>query len=169
MRSNGNARYDGLEARVARAEERLRSQAERLRRQNDRLQRQQKLIDEIRPTANRAHALFEILGSQLGSIEERLQQLTEKVELGRYDATEVERTEARTLLEEVRDEHRRVRVRFGAVTGYEERIRRLESALADEMAAATALAQEAAAAGLVADAPEHGAVRLPDEDEPPAT
>lgn len=128
MRST-NRRYDELATRIEKSEARLKRQGERLR-------RHKAMLDEIRPAANRAHSLFEILGGQLGSVEERLQNLTEKVELGRYDATDDETAQARSLLEEIRDEHRRIRVKFGVVTRYEERIRRLESALAEEMAAA---------------------------------
>lgn len=147
-------------------EERVAKTEARLKRQNERLRRQKELLDEIKPAANRAHSLFEILGAQVGGIEERLQSLTEQVELGGYDATDEETAEARNLLEEVREEHARIRVRFGVVTRYEERIRRLESALAEEMAAAAKLAHEAALSGTVANAPTHGAVDIP--EDPPA-
>ena len=49
----------------------------------------------MRPAAYRSRALYEILGAQVGAIEERLQALTEKVELGRYDATDDEKAQAR--------------------------------------------------------------------------
>ena len=57
-------------------------------------------------------------------------------------------------------------LRFGAVTQYEERLRRLESALAEEIAMAAELAHEAAQHGALADAPTHGAVDLPDDQLP---
>lgn len=158
-------RVEALEQRLAKTQERQKRQGERLNRQDERLRRQRELLAEVKPTANRAHTLFEILGAQVGAIEERLQSLTEKVELGRYDATDEEGAQARTLLEEIREEHRRVRVRFGVVTRYEERVRRLESALAEEMAAAAELAHDAAMNGAVANAPTHGAVDIP-EDPP---
>jgi hypothetical protein len=161
------SRRFALEQRLARTEERLNRQGERLKRQDERLRLQKELMYEVRPAALRALSLFEILGAQIGAVEERLQSLTEKVELGRYDATDEEKAEARTLLEEVREEHHRIRVRFGVVTRYEERVRRLESALAEEMAAAAKLAREAAMNGAVADAPTHGAVDIP--EDPPAT
>jgi predicted nucleic acid-binding Zn-ribbon protein len=160
-------RLDALERRLGKTEERLTRQGERLKRQGERLRRQRALLDRANRTARRTHSLFEILSGQIGGIEERLQNLTEKVELGRYDATDEEKAQARTLLEEIREEHRRIRVRFGVVARYEERVRRLESALAEEMAAAAVLAHDAATNGAVAYAPAHGAVDLP--EDPPAT
>jgi hypothetical protein len=109
---------------------------------------------------------IDIKGKNLATgkpIEERLQDLTDKVEAGSYDATEDEKAEARSLIEAVREEHQRIRVRFGAVTRYEERLRRLESALAEEMAAAAELAHQAALNGALANAPTHGAVDLPED------
>ncbi len=49
------------------------------------------------------------------------------------------------------------------MTRYEERIRRLESALAEEMAAAAELAHQAAQHGALANAPTHGAVDIPED------
>lgn len=154
-RSSG---FDELAKRLARTEARLTRQGKRLRRNKE-------LLEEIKPAAHRAESLYEILAAQVGAIEERLSDLTEKVELGGFDATDGEKAETRNLLEEVREEHRRIRVRFGAVTRYEERLRRLESALAEEMAAAAELAQAAAQGGALANAPTHGAVDIP-EDPP---
>jgi hypothetical protein len=117
----------------------------------------------MKPVAYRVQSLLEILAAQVGAIEERLQDLTEKVEAGGFDATDGEKAETRSLIQEVREEHQRIRVRFGAVTRYEERLRRLESALAEEMAAAAELAHEAALHGALANAPTHGAVDMPEE------
>ena len=157
-----STRLELLEQRLAKSEARIKRQGTRLASLDERLRRQRALLDEVRPAAHRSRALYEILGAQVGSIEERLQSLTEKVELGRYDATDDDKAEARSLIEEIREEHRRIRVRFGIVARYEERVRRLESALAEEMAAAAKLAREAALNGAVADAPTDGAVDLPD-------
>jgi DNA repair exonuclease SbcCD ATPase subunit len=136
--------------------------AKRVTKQEEKLTRQRDRLDAITPTARRAHTLLEVLAAQNSAIEERLQSLTEQVERHGYDATDVEKTEARKLIDEVREEHRRIRVRFGVVTRYEERLRRLESALAEEMAAAAALAKEAAQGGALANAPTHGAVDIPE-------
>lgn len=157
-----STRLELLEQRLAKSEARIKRQGARLTSLDERLRRQRALLDEVRPAAHRSRALYEILGAQVGSIEERLQALTEKVELGRYDATDDETAQARSLIEEIRDEHRRIRVRFGVVARYEERVRRLEAALAEEMAAAAKLAREAALHGALADAPTEGAVDLPD-------
>jgi chromosome segregation ATPase len=155
-----------LARRLSEAEARLARQNERLTNQSTRLHRHRELIDEIKPTAWRAQTLMDILGAQIAGIEERLQNLTDKVEPISYDPTDDELDEARNLLAEVREEHRRIRVRFGVVTSYEERVRRLEAALAEEVAEAARLADEAARGGLLANAPTHGAVDLP--ADPPA-
>ena len=161
-----SAGFDQLKTRLAQAEARLARQDERLRRQSDRLHRQRELIDEIRLPALRAQIVMEILGAQISAIEERLESLTEKVHTsGGLNATDDEIAAGSALLDEVREEHRRIRVRFGVVTRYEERIRRLESALAEEMAAAADLAREAGLNGALANAPTHGAVDIPEEPE----
>ncbi|MGH8968568.1 MAG: hypothetical protein ACRDV1_01325 [Actinomycetes bacterium] len=194
-------RLEALDRRLANTEERLTRQSERLKRYDERLKRQgerlkgqgerlkghgeqlrehREVLKDVRRAATSAHNLFEILASQVGGIEERLQSLTEKVELDRYDATDEETAEARSLVEAIREEHRRIRVRFGVVARYEERLRRLESALAEEMAAAAELAREAARNGAVARAVTHGAVDISEdpteearptrrEETPPAT
>ena len=155
-----------LEGRLARVEDQLRSQGERLRSQRDRLDRQREALDEVSGAARRAPELFEILTSQVSAMEERLQGLLERVDLVSYDATGADQAEARSLIEEVREEHRRTRVKFGVVVSYEERLRRLEAALAEEMTAAAELAHEAALRGAVANAPTDGLVELPDEASP---
>jgi chromosome segregation ATPase len=162
-RSSG---VDELANRLAKTDARLTRQTERVTRLGDRLKRHKERLDELKPAAYRATSMLEILGAQVGALEERLQSLADKVELGNYDATDDEKAEARSLLEDIRDEHRRIRVKFGTMTSYEERVRRLESALADEIAVAAELARAAAENGAVADAPTHGAVDI-SEDEPP--
>jgi chromosome segregation ATPase len=162
-RSSG---VDQLAERLAKTDARLARQGEKLTTLSARVKRNRELLDEMKPAAYRVQSLLEILAAQVGAIEERLQDLTEKVEAGGFDATDGEKAETRSLIQEVREEHQRIRVRFGAVTRYEERLRRLESALAEEMAAAAELAREAALNGALANAPTHGAVDLP--ENPPA-
>ena len=162
-RSSG---VDQLTERLAKTDARLARQGEKLTTLGARVKRNRELLDEMKPAAYRVQSLLEILAAQVGAIEERLQDLTEKVEAGGFDATDGEKAETRSLIQEVREEHQRIRVRFGAVTRYEERLRRLESALAEEMAAAAELAREAALNGALANAPTHGAVDLP--EDPPA-
>jgi chromosome segregation ATPase len=160
--------HDELAQRLAKVEATQKRQRERLNHFSEKLNQEKERFAETKLATLRAQILYEILSAQVGALEERLQNLTEKVELGAYDATDGEKAEARNLLAAVRDEHRRVRVRFGTITRYEERIRRLESALAEEMAAAAKLAREAAQNGALANAPTHGAVDIP-EDPPPAS
>ena len=162
-RSSG---VDQLTERLAKTDARLARQGDKLTTLGARAKRNRELLDEMKPAAYRVQSLLEILAAQVGAIEERLQDLTEKVEAGGFDATDGEKAETRGLIQEVREEHQRIRVRFGAVTRYEERLRRLESALAEEMAAAADLAREAALNGALANAPTHGAVDLP--EDPPA-
>ena len=159
-RSSG---VDQLAERLAKTDARLARHGEKLTTLGARVKRNRELLDEMKPAAYRVQSLLEILAAQVGAIEERLQDLTEKVEAGGFDATDGEKAETRGLIQEVREEHQRIRVRFGAVTRYEERLRRLESALAEEMAAAAELAHEAALHGALANAPAHGAVDLPEE------
>lgn len=158
---------DQLTKRLAKTDAKVARQGERLTTLGERLKRNKELLDEMKPVAYRVQSLYEILAAQVGAIEERLQDLTDKVEAGSYDATEGEKAETRRLIEAVREEHQRIRVRFGAVTRYEERLRRLESALAEEMAAAAELAHQAALNGALANAPTHGAVDIP--EDPAAT
>src|SRR3954451_5348868 len=162
-RSSG---VDALAKRLAKTDSKLARQGERLSTLGERVKRNKEMLDEMKPVAYRVQSLYEILAAQVGAIEERLQDLTDKVESGSYDATEGEKAETRSLIEAVHEEHQRIRVRFGAVTRYEERLRRLESALAEEMAAAAELAHQAARNGALLDAPTHGGVDLPDEQLP---
>lgn len=159
------AGYDQLRARLVKVESAQSGQADRLARLQDRVGRTKERIDDIKLTAYRAHNAYEVLSAQVGAIEERLQDLAGAIGPGPRGMDDESATAARDLVEEIREEHRRVRVRFGVVTQYEERLRRLESALAEEIAAAAELAQQAAQHGVLADAPTHGAVDLPDEPD----
>jgi chromosome segregation ATPase len=158
--------YDELVKRVKEVERAQARQAEKLARLQERAGRTRERVEEIKLTAYRADSSYEILSAQVGAVEERLQDLAEKLGAGSFATDDAGTESARSLIEEIRDEHRRIRVRFGTVTQYEERLRRLESALAEEMAAAAELAQQAAQYGVLADAPTHGAVDLPDDHLP---
>jgi chromosome segregation ATPase len=155
--------YDELARRLAKAEASLQRQDGRIARHGERLDRHKERLDAVKPTVWRAATLLDVLAVQIGAIEERLESLSDKVAFRGDDPTDAEKAEARSLLDEVREEHRRIRVRFGVVTRYEERVRRLESALAEEMAAAEELANEAARHGALANAPTHGAVDIPED------
>lgn len=107
----------------ARQRRRLQALAERLGAQGSRL----KTLEE---SDNATTVRFDVLQHQLAAIEQRLSEVEARLEPAPA-STEDERLEARSLLEEMRQEHRRVRAEFGAVIAYEERIRRLESARDD--------------------------------------
>jgi chromosome segregation ATPase len=158
--------YDDLVKRVRKVESAQTRQRDKLARLQERASRTKERFDEINMAAFQANTSYEILTAQVGALEERLQDLAEKVGTDRFDTNDEDTASARSLVEEIRDEHRRIRVRFGTMTQYEERIRRLESALAEEMAAAAELAHQAAQHGVLADAPTHGAVDLPDDQLP---
>jgi uncharacterized coiled-coil protein SlyX len=113
----------------ARQRKRIEEQAERLQRQAERLQRQSERIKVIEDSD--VVMAQPILASQLSTMEMRLEDLEVRHEKA-PDSTEPERAEARNLLDEVRDEHRQVKARFGVVTRYEERVRRLERAIEPE-------------------------------------
>jgi septation ring formation regulator EzrA len=158
--------YDELAKRVKKVESAQARQREKLARLQERAGRTKERVDEVNLTAFRANSSYEILTAQVGAMEERLQDLAEKLDTGPLDMDDADTVSARSLIEEIREEHRRIRVRFGTMTQYEERIRRLESALAEEIAAAAELAHEAAEHGALLDAPTHGAVDLPDDQLP---
>ncbi len=66
---------------------------------------------------------------QFGSIEQRLGEIEQRIATGTFVADDAEQAEARRLVDEVRREHDQARVRFQIVSHYEERLRRVESAL----------------------------------------
>jgi uncharacterized protein involved in exopolysaccharide biosynthesis len=75
-----------------------------------------------------ADALREIarIGPQVAALEERIEALRERVEDPAPTGTPEEVAAARTVLDEVRAEHARVRARISAAVVYEERLRVLE-------------------------------------------
>ncbi len=66
------------------------------------------------------------LSPQVAALEERMERLARRLEDRELDAAAGDSAEARTVLEEVRDEHARVRARITAATVFEERLRVLE-------------------------------------------
>ena len=106
---------------------RLDRQAERLERQMQQIRAKSEQLDALTSRVKTLTGLHTVLEHQMGSMETRLERLLTAGD--EVTATEPERAEARKLLDEVREEHSRVRARFGVMTRYEERIRRLEAAL----------------------------------------
>ena len=115
----------GLKARVGKLAERVRGQAETLREQRS----------EVRRLAGQVTALrtdFERMAQQLAATETRIEDLRERVDPEVFDGTTEERAEARSLVEEVRREHEQIRIRFQVVSNYEERLSRVEEAVASD-------------------------------------
>lgn len=129
-----------VDQRLARLEQAVEAQAERLQRQQDRLGRQRAALDQQArrlsyyteqvvkaiDSATGVKSSFEILDSQVGALEMRLADLTDQASAARLAVGERDAVEARSLLDEIRTEHARIRERFGVVAAYEERLRRLE-------------------------------------------
>lgn len=68
---------------------------------------------------------------QVAALEARLEDLVSRLDRTPLSATDAEQAEARSLLEEVRTEHARVRARITAATVFEERLRVVEDKLGD--------------------------------------
>jgi chromosome segregation ATPase len=67
---------------------------------------------------------------QVGVFEERMGRLEQRLEAGTFVADDAALAEARSLVDEVRQEHQQARVRMQIVSHYEERMRRVEEAVA---------------------------------------
>ena len=80
------------------------------------------------------------MGAQLGALETRFADLEEGRAADPASTTDPAAagapaaTEVADLLDQVRAEHARLRIRFGVVTAYEERVRRLEETVFGEQA-----------------------------------
>jgi hypothetical protein len=68
---------------------------------------------------------------QVGRCQELLGEFEERLRSERFLAEPAEEAEARRLVDEIRREHERIRVRMQAVAQYEDRLRRIEAAVAD--------------------------------------
>jgi uncharacterized protein involved in exopolysaccharide biosynthesis len=68
------------------------------------------------------------LSPQVAALEERVEDLRQRLDLPDLNASDQDRTEARSLVEEIRREHAQVRARISAATVFEERLRVLEAA-----------------------------------------
>ncbi len=68
---------------------------------------------------------------QVGRCQELLGEFEERLRRERFVADPAEEAEARRLVDEIRREHERIRVRMQAVAQYEDRLRRIEAAVAD--------------------------------------
>lgn len=68
---------------------------------------------------------------QVGRCQEMLGDFEERLRQERFVSEPAEEAEARRLVDEIRSEHERIRVRMQAVAQYEDRLRRIEAAIAD--------------------------------------
>jgi uncharacterized protein involved in exopolysaccharide biosynthesis len=66
------------------------------------------------------------LSPQVAALEQRLEELRARLDDPAFTAGDAERAQARSLVEEVRAEHARVRARISAASVFEERLRVLE-------------------------------------------
>lgn len=80
------------------------------------------------------------ISPQLAALEQRVEDLRARLEDPAYVADEADTAEARSLVEEVRAEHARVRARISAATVFEERLRVLETHLGIDSATGRPLA-----------------------------
>jgi hypothetical protein len=84
--------------------------------------------------ANAAHTEVQRMEPQVASMEQRLEELRERVDTNLEPGTSAERAEARRLIEAVRTEHERIRSRMTAIAWYEDRLRKVEERLDDSTA-----------------------------------
>lgn len=107
----------------------------RLERQHRRIAAIERRLDERLPEAvqraNRTYNELERLQPQLAGLEQRLEELRQRVDLSVDPGTDEEQQEARRLVDLVRREHEQVRARMAAVSWYEERLRLIEERLAE--------------------------------------
>lgn len=102
----------------------------------DRLERQARRISEVERVSRTAAKEAELhvremnrVAPQLAALESKVETLRQALEAGpRVDEVDDLR-QARNIVDEVRREHERIRIRLSAVTTYEERLRRIEEKL----------------------------------------
>jgi DNA repair exonuclease SbcCD ATPase subunit len=93
--------------------------AARLQALEERAERQHERIAELERELKR-------VSPQLAALEERVEDLRQRLDVPDLDASDADRAEARSLVEEIRREHAQVRARITAATVFEERLRVLE-------------------------------------------
>ena len=90
----------------------------------------ERLPDAVR-TANRTFAELERLQPQLAAVEQRLEELRQRVDTRLDPGTAEEQQEAHRLVDAIRREHEQIRSRMTAISWYEERLRKLEERVGD--------------------------------------
>ena len=74
------------------------------------------------------------LSQHIAATDTRLELLADRVSGTRFEGDEAEHEESRSLVEEIRREHEQVRVRFQVISGYEERLARVERTISAVLA-----------------------------------
>lgn len=108
------------------------AQRDRLNKQKGRLDAQHERLAGLERRTGELSTVYAVLEHQMASLETRMDRLHALVTDQVPPADEPERAEARALVDQIREEHSRIRTRFGVMARYEERIRRLERALEPE-------------------------------------
>lgn len=116
----------------ARVDDALRPLRRRVRDHERRLRRlerlyEQRQVDKVPGLVNH----FERLQLQVASLETRLEDVRQVLDDPMRPGTSEERAEARALIDEIRREHQQIRARMTAVSWYEDRLRKLEDAVAE--------------------------------------
>lgn len=133
----------GLRAKAARQATAIATLRSRLDEQQQRVVRQDQRLKELEARVTdldrrgaldtsereRRDAQFGVLEVRLADLEERLADARQRADGTGADPEQL--AQGRTLLEEVRAEHSRIRVRMQVVSAYEERLRRVEESVAD--------------------------------------
>lgn len=70
------------------------------------------------------------IGPQVAALEARFERMRQRLDAPDLDLDDATRSEARSIVEEVRREHEQVRARISAAVRYEERLRQLEEQVA---------------------------------------
>ncbi|HET6152204.1 MAG TPA: hypothetical protein VFE15_04565 [Marmoricola sp.] len=86
-------------------------------------------VDDLRRRVGDLERELIRLSPQVAALEVRIADLGERIEAAPAPGTDTDRAEARSLVEEVRAEHARVRARISAATVFEERLRVVEDKL----------------------------------------
>jgi DNA repair exonuclease SbcCD ATPase subunit len=129
VRKRLDARVRGLvDEALAPVRRRLTAQSRRIARLEAKLD--ERLPDAVR-TANRTYAELERLQPQLAAVEQRLEELRQRVDTRLDPGTAEEQEEARRLVDLIRREHEQIRSRMTAISWYEERLRKLEERVGD--------------------------------------
>lgn len=130
------ARLDRQRDRIDRASRQSEKLLAKMVNQTKVLERHQKSLTELRAALQPLEQIerlrdvdFSRALTQLGALEIRMGRIEERLENDTFTSDDESLSQARSLVDTVRREHDQVRVRLQVISSYEERLRRLESAL----------------------------------------